>query len=232
MNPPLEGGERAPLKQMITSPSPLARRSRRLLDTPGTRLRLMVLSTGVHHCVGIDLASGVLVRAWSFAPVDQRLSPYDLVDVTVGGGPDLVPDPSEPDALVISGPPVYAGQLTGRRAARLIRPLLHPPKAPLLGFHGATVPFWERKPDHPSVAIAEPQGQVAVTTDSGTIWCHFAWGLRPQVLVCADPRLAAWLQRTGRDRAAVREGTYLVVALEPPVEGHCHKVVESLVPRR
>jgi len=215
---------------MITSP--VARKTRRLLDTPGTKLRLMVVATGEHHCVGIDLASGALVRAWCFASVDQRLSPYDLVDVTVGGGPDLVPDPAEPDSLLISSPPTHKGQLTGRRAARLIRPLLHPEKVPLLGFHGPTMPFWERRPDHPSVALAEPKGAMAVTVESGGMWCHFTWGGRPQVLVCADPRLAAWLQRTGRGQAMVHAGTYLVVALEPPVAGQCHKVVEALVPHR
>ena len=222
---------------MSASAGSVARKFRRLLDTPGAQLRLMVLSTGGRHCVGVDLESGALGRAWSFAAVDQRISPYDLVDVTVGGGPDLVPDPTEPDALVISGPPSYAGQLTGRRAARLMRPLLHPEKVPLLGFHGPSVPFWERRPDHPSVALAQPEGAITVTADpertaSGGMWCHFAWGRRPQVLACADPRLAAWMERTGRDRATVHEGTYLVVALEPPVAGQCHKVVESLVPRR
>jgi hypothetical protein len=30
----------------------------------------------------------------------------------------------------------------------------------------------------------------------------------------------------------VRPGTHVVVALQPPVEGYCHKVVEALVPRR
>lgn len=215
---------------MITSP--VARKPRRLLDTPGTHLRLMAVSTGRHHCVGIDLASGTLVRAWCLGAVDERLAPYDLVDVTVGGGTDLLPDPTEPDSLAIAAPPVYAGRLTGRRAGRLMRPLLHPERVPLLGFHGPTVPFWERRPDHPSVALAAPKGKVAVTVESGGVWCHFAWGGRPQVLACTDPRLAAWLERTGRQRAAVREGTYLVVALEPPVDGQCHKVIESLVPPR
>jgi hypothetical protein len=215
---------------MITVPA--ARKGRRLHDTPGTRLQLMVVATGAHHCIGIDLASGALVRAWCFDAVDRRISPYDLVEVTVGGGPDLVPDPAEPDSLLVSSSPTYAGQLTGRRAARLMRPLLHPEKVPLLGLHGPTVPFWERRPDQPSVALAEPKGNMAVTVESGGMWCHFTWGGRPQVLACADPRLAAWLQRTNRDRATVHEGTFLVVALEPPVAGQCHKVVEALVPRR
>jgi hypothetical protein len=40
------------------------------------------------------------------------------------------------------------------------------------------------------------------------------------------------MHRSNRTRVTVREGTYLVVALEPPVEGICHKVVEALVPPR
>jgi|SRR5579875_67314 len=219
---------------MLSSSGPRlsTRKLRRLHDAPGTRLCLMVLSTGAHHCVGVDLASGALVRAWSFSEVDQRLAPYDLVWVTVGGGPESVPDPTEPDAIVTEGAPARAGQLSGRRATRLMRPLLHPERMPLLGFHGPTVPLWERKPDHPSVALVQPSGLVAVTIEAGGMWCHFVWDSRPQVLVCADPRLAAWMQRTGRTKATLREGTYLVVALEPPVEGLCHKVVEAVVPPR
>ncbi len=81
----------------------------RLDDSPGTALRLMVVSTGNRHCGGIDLASGALVRAWSAYLVDQRLRPYDVVDVTVASDPDLVPDPAEPDAIVIAGPPKLSG---------------------------------------------------------------------------------------------------------------------------
>jgi hypothetical protein len=204
----------------------------RLRDTPGSRLRLLVVSTGQTHCVGIDLASGALVRAWSPVPVDQRLHPYDLVEVTVGNDPDVVPDPSEPDAVAIAAPPVPVGRMTGRRALRLARPLLHPDGAPLLGFHGPTVPFWERRPDHPSVALAEPKEPVVVTVDAAGMWCHFMWRGRPQVLECRDPRLGAFLARVRRDAVSLSAGTLLLVALEPPVQGQCHKVIEALVPRR
>ena len=204
----------------------------RLHDAPGTALRLLVVSTGARHCAGIDLASGALVRAWSPYPVDQRLRPYDVVDVTIASDPDLVPDPSEPDAIVISGPPKLSGRMKGRAAGRLIRPLLHPERAPLLGSHGATVPFWERSPDHPSIAIAKPKGPLVVTLETSGFWCHFFWGGRPQVLACDDPRLAASLRRAGRTIAQIRPGAYMVVALSPPKDGHCYKVVEAIVPRR
>jgi hypothetical protein len=204
----------------------------RLDDSPGTALRLMVVSTGDRHCAGIDLASGALVRAWSAYPVDSRLRPYDVVDVTVASDPDLVPDPSEPDAIVIAGPPELSGRVKGRAAGRLIRPVLHPERAPLLGTYGATVPFWERSSDHPSITVAKPKGPVVVTFEEGRLWCHFFWGSRPQVLACDDPRLAASLRRSGRTFAQMRPGAHIVVALSPPVDGHCYKVVEAVVPRR
>jgi hypothetical protein len=204
----------------------------RLRDTPGTALRLLVVSTGPAHCAGIDLDSGTLVRAWSPLPVDPHLSPYDVVSVTIAADSDLVPDPAEPEAVALTGPPQGQGRLTGRAAKRLINPLLHPPGSPLLGSHGPTVPFWERRSDHPSVAITQPKGTIVVTAEQGELWCHFEWKARPMVLACQDPRLQASLANHRRTAARMRPGTLLVVALSPPVDGHCHKVVESLVPRR
>jgi len=204
----------------------------RLLDAPGTTLRLLVMSTGRRHCVGIDLASGALVRAWSEGEVDHRLRPYDVVAVTLGGPADSLPDPAEPEALVIAGQPALVGHLRGRKALRLVRPLLHPEHTPLLGFNGAAIPFWQRSPDHPSAALASPGGPLVATVESGGLWCHFLWGGRPQVLACADPRLAASMARMATDYVSIRPGAFIVVALEPPVEGQCQKVVEAIVPRR
>jgi hypothetical protein len=201
-------------------------------DRPGTALRLMLVATGERHCIGVDLASGALVRAWSSRPVDSRLQPYDLVEVVVANDPDLVPDPAQPEAVPTAGAPHLLGCLTGKPALRLVRPLLHPENTPLLGSHGPTVPFWERRPDHPSVALAEPGAPLVVTAEPDGLWCHFPWDGRPQVLACTDPRLAASLYRTRRTATGVRPGTHLVVALQPPVDGYCDKVVEALVPRR
>ena len=209
-----------------------AKAMRRLRDTPGTDLRLLVVSTGPRHCAGIDLDSGALVRAWSPAPVDQRISPYDVVRVTIAADDDLVPDPAEPEAVAVADAPQLEGRLTGRAAHRLVRPLLHPAKAPLLGFHGPSVPFWERTADHPSVALASPRGPLVVTVEQGALWCHFEWGGKPSVLPCLDPRLAASLSRQRRDHAYLSPGTLAVVTLSAPVDGHCHKVVEAVIPRR
>jgi hypothetical protein len=204
----------------------------RLCDTPGSVLRLLVLSTGQRHCVAIDLASGALVRAWSAAPIDQRLGPYDIVEVTVASDPDVIPDPTEPEAVVIGRPPKPDGRMTGRAARRLIRPLLYTETSPLLGFHGPAMPFWERKPDQPSVTVVEPKSALVVTQHGEGLWCHFLWGGRPQVIACRDPRFTSSLQKVGHNGVRFRPGTQLVVALSPPVDGHCYKIVESIVPRR
>jgi hypothetical protein len=204
----------------------------RLHDEPGTVLRLLVVATGPRHCVGVDLESGALARAWSPGPLRPGTAPYDIVKVTLSGDEDLVPDPTEPEAVPLESPPEVDGHMSARAARRLIRPLLHPAKGALLGSHGATVPFWERSPDRPSVAVAEPPGGVLVTMDSGQLWCHFRWSCVPHVLACRDPRLEAALHKRGRRAARLRPGTLTVVALSPPLEGHCHKVIEAVLPRR
>jgi hypothetical protein len=204
----------------------------RLVPAPGRDLRLLVMSTGPRHCAGIDLATGTLVRAWCSGLVDQRLRPYDVAKVTVAANTDLVPDPSEPEAVATAGPPELAGRLTGRPARRLIAPLLHPDNQPLLGTHSPAVPFWERSRDHPSVALVQPPRPLMVSIEAERLWCHFPWLGREHVLTCTDPRLWASLSRSGRNWALLRGGTIFVVALAPPVDGHCHKVVEAVVPPR
>ena len=204
----------------------------RLRDAPGTMLRLLVMSTGPRHCAGIELTSGALVRAWAPTPVDQRLRPYDVVSVMVVDRSELVPDPAEPEGVAIAWPPKLAGRLTGRPARRLIRPLLHPDHEPLLGFLSPALPFWERRADHPSMALVEPRPPLVVSLEADILACHFSWQSRRQVLQCLDPRLAASFERSGRQWALLRPGTLFVVALGPPVAGHCHKVVEAAVPPR
>lgn len=172
------------------------------------------------------------MRAWCAEAVDQRFRPYDVVGVTVAANTDLVPDPSEPEAVATAGTPVLAGRLAGRPARRLIGPLLYPENQPLLGTHSPAVPFWERNRDHPSIALVRPKRPLMVAIEEGRLWCRFPWLGREQALICTDPRLAASLERSGKHGALLRGGTIFVVALAPPVEGQCHKVVEAVVPPR
>lgn len=203
----------------------------RLDDAPGTTLELLVLTADAQYCAGIDLASGALVRAWAPEPVHEPLRAYDTVDVTLDAAIDCVPDPSEPEGLPLVGAPVPTGRLTGRRAERLLRPLLHPKNEPLLGTHAPAVPFWERRADHPSIALVEPHSQVMLLRDGPYLACRFIWRDTALELPCLDRRLAAAMDRSGRTRMAGGRGERIVVALHPPIEGHCHKVVEAVLPR-
>ena len=201
---------------------------------PGATLELLVLSADGNHCAGVDLASGALVRAWSPAPSTHRLRPYDVVTrhprrrlrrrarppPAGGAGPDAVPRSR-------------CGACAGRRVQRMLRPLAAPPGAaaarrvvtsavPVLGapprppvHRGGRA----RRADQPlaggplsglPVRLAGPRTRIAVP---GPVRGHAHGPLRPHRHLVAG------------------KGDRLLVALTPPIDGRCHKVVEALLPR-
>jgi hypothetical protein len=203
----------------------------RLDVAPGTTLELMVVAVGAGHCAGVDLASGVLVRAWSARRPERLPRPYDIVSVVLDDNLDVVPDPAAPEAVPLFDAPEITGRIAGRRAERLIRPLLHPKREPLLGFHAPAIRFWERTPDRPSIALVEPEGPIVLRRDRRYLACRFAWQGLVRELPCLDRRVAARMDQAGRTQAQGNKGDRLVVALTPPIDGHCHKVVEAVLPR-
>jgi hypothetical protein len=203
----------------------------RLVDAPGTTLELLVLATDRRYCAGIDLASGALVRAWSPVAFTPTVHLYDTVRVTLDGSTDGLPDPAEPEALCLTGAPEPTGRLRGRRVERLLRPLLHPQGQPLLGIHAPAVRFWERRSDHPSIAVVEPEGGLLLLREGEYLACRFGWRGTLVEMPCLDRRRAALMDRAGRTQMAGGKGERLVVALHPPIDGHCHKVVEAVLPR-
>ncbi len=111
--------------------------------------------------------------------------------------------------------------------------MLHPERAPLLGYVWGDGAFLGTEPRPPVCSAGRsPKAHSWSPCEEGRFWCHFLWGGRPHVLASEDPRLAASLRRSGRTFAQMRPGAYIVVALSPPVDGHCYKVVEAVVPRR
>lgn len=197
----------------------------------GTTLNLLVVASDDLQCAGVDLESGALVRAWSPEPAEHRLRQFDVVDVTLAGDIDAVPDPAQPEALGLTGPPVPTHRMTGRRCERLLRPLLHPKGRPLLGITASVVPFWQRSGDHPSIALVEPDGPISFWRDGPYLACRFIWQGHERELPCLDRALAAMMDRSGRTRLTALKGDRLVVALTPPIDGRCHKVVEALLHR-
>ncbi|HSS09937.1 MAG TPA: hypothetical protein VLL25_08640, partial [Acidimicrobiales bacterium] len=102
---------------------------------------------------------------------------------------------------------------------------------PLLGFHGPAVPFWERSRDHPSVALIEPEGPALVVRRGPSVWCRLRWRGRVVQLPCLDRRVGRALADSGRTWVEMGRTDRLVVALTPPMDGHCHKVVAGVLPR-
>lgn len=190
-----------------------------------------MLAADIDHCAGIDLMSGALVRAWSPAPIELVLRPYDVVSGTLDDTVDLLPDPSQPEAVPLIEPPQPIGRITGRRAERYLRALVHPPGQPLLALHGPAVPFWQRTAAYPSIAVVEPEGPAVIRLRDSALSCLFRWRGVPVELPCVDRRLARALVAAGRTRVDSGKGERLLVELSPPVDGHCHKVVSALLPR-
>jgi len=206
----------------------------RVAMAPGATLELLVLAADRDHCAGVDLASGALVRAWSPEPSAHRLRAYDVVAVTLdelGVNFDGVPDPSEPEALRLAGPPKPLRRANRRHVIRLLRPLLHPTGQPLLGMSSTVVPFWERRRDHPSIALVEPEGPITLWRDGPYLACRFGWAGHERELPCLDRRVAAGMDRAGRSHMIAGRDDRLLVALTPPIQGRCHKVVEAILPR-
>lgn len=177
------------------------------------------------------MASGALIRAWSAEPSTHRLRPYDVVAVTLDDNFDSLPDPHEPEGVLLAAPPEPLRRFNGRRVQRMLRPLLHPRGQPLLGVSSSAVPFWERRPDHPSIAVVEPEGPVSLWRDGPYLACRFGWLGHERELPCLDRFMAAVMDRSGRKRMSVGKGDRLLVALTPPIDGRCHKVVEAVLPR-
>lgn len=218
-------------RSVLVPITPEAESLPRRSNVPGTKLELLVLAGDVDHCAGIDLVSGAIVRAWAPEPIDIDLRPYDVVDGTIDGSIDLLPDPSQPEAVALIDPPERIGRITGRRAERYLRAVLHPPGQPLLAIHGPAIPFWQRTMDYPTIAVVEPEGPAVIRRRDGTMTCLFRWRGVPVELPCVDRRVDAALVASGRIRMDSVKGERLLVELAPPFEGHCHKVVASLLPR-
>jgi len=184
------------------------------VTAPGATLELLVLASDGGGCAGVDIASGALVRAVYPERTSGRLAPFDLVVAPLG---DLgEPDPALPEAVELGRLPRLVGHLGARRAERWLRPLLHPQGEPLLGFMGPAVQFWELTGERPSMAVVEPRGGARVVRrPDGALRCRFLW----RTLVVDLPLRAGPLPVARR----------LLVALTPPRQGHCHKVVAALL---
>jgi hypothetical protein len=203
----------------------------------GAQLEFLVLASDPRGCIGVDLASGAFVRAHH--PVDERrfLKPFAVACGQLA--PADMDDAAEPERAELIGPPRPTARIHPRQAERWLRPLLHPPRLPLLGLAGNAIPYWTLQGDRPSVALIEPN-QVGVARSGAGYVCRFVWLDTFHELFLRDRRLTNALTRRQIERCGGR-GLHamlghapdrLLVALTPPVQGYCYKAVMAVLPRR
>lgn len=205
---------------------------------PGAPITLAILASGQRGGIAVDLDSGALVRARYLTGAPFPLRPFDVVAASVARRQDD-PDPTRPEALVVEGfdEQSRCGRLRGRAARRVLRDLVQPARGHLLGVAGPAVPFWTMTAaTRPSVALVEPASAPVVTAAPT---CRFGWAGQDHELPLQDRRLAAIMSRTGQTRLSGAglarvlgdRPSYLLVALTPPCDGHCYKVVAGILPR-
>ncbi len=203
----------------------------------GAELRMLVLAPRPTGCVGVDLDSGAFVRAAFPAPADEAFAPLDLVAGEMGDPIDP-PDPSQPEAVQLSGVPQRVGRAGSRRIGRWLTPLHHPPQPPLLGFAGSRIPYWTLVGDRPSLALVVPSAAAEVRLGPNGYECTFGWQGATHQYPLVDPLLVGTLRHLERrhmgahDMARVlgyRPGRILVVLSEPH-DGYCWKEVAALLP--
>ncbi len=215
---------------------------------PGARLRLLVLAADgggdgggdiggcVGGCVGVDLDTGAFVRAAHPAGADPP-GAFEVVEGEIAGAVEP-PDPARPEALELAAPPRPVGRLSVRRADRLLAPLHHPPRLPLLGLAADAVPYWTLSGDSPSLALVDLRADARLRAGESGAECHFNWQGVDHDLPFTDGRLLAAIERqftirpTRGDvqRLLGYRPRRLLVLLTAPIDGYCHKTVAALLP--
>jgi hypothetical protein len=208
----------------------------------GTSLTVLVLACHLEDTTGVDLASGTLVRVRVDWPTDHGpdLAPFDVVEARLADEPER-DDLAQPEAVTADGLPRHLGTLHGRRVRRLLHQLTAPVEDHVLGFPGASAPYWEFRGFRPSLALLVPSKGPVLFRRIGdrSVWVRFGWGRSDNWLPVEDPRAERALDVARRDRLQGKDLAaamgfkphYLVAAVTTPRDGHCYKTVRALLPR-
>ena len=214
----------------------------RIEVTGGSTLTVLVLSCHLEDTTGVDLASGTLVRVRVAWPDDHGpdLSPFDVFEARLAPEPER-DDLAQPEAVTAEGLPRHLGTLHGRRVRRLLHRLTAPVEEHVLGFPGASAPYWEFRGFRPSLALIVPsKGPVLFRRiEDRSVWIRFGWGRGDNWLPVEDPLAGRTLDAARRDRLHGKDLAtalgfkphYLVASITTPRDGHCYKTVRALLPR-
>jgi hypothetical protein len=208
----------------------------------GTSLTMLVLACHPEDTIGVDLASGALVRVRVAWPEDHGpdLAPFDVVETQLAEEPER-DDLAQPEAMTASGLPRHLGTLHGRHVRQLLHHLAAPVEEHVLGFPGASAPYWEFRGFRPSLALVEPTKGPVLFRRVGdrSVWVRFGWGRSDNWLPVEDPQSERALDVARRDRLQGKDLAaalgfkphYLVAVVTTPRDGHCYKTVRALLPR-
>jgi hypothetical protein len=201
---------------------------------------MVVLAQVPSGCAAVDVSSGSLVRAEYAGQPPRPLRPLELVKAVLGE--DLFgPDPTQPEAVVLAGPPEPVGQVRPRQLKKLLAPLLLPEGAEPFGFPGSAARYWMVPGDRPSLALLRPEAPpTLVLRRDGHPACRFGWRRAQLELPLLDLTAGQALTDSGLAGLSGKllaqwlgfDPAYLVLALTPPRAGHCYKAVAGLLPRR
>jgi hypothetical protein len=134
-----------------------ARRKERVPTSGGSTLHLLVLSSTLEDTTVVDLATRTVMRVRVPWPQGHEpdIEAFDVVEVTLADDPER-DDLAQPEATTVADLPRHVGTLRGRHVRKLLRRMVATPDGPLLGFPGASAPYWEFRGFRPSVALIEP----------------------------------------------------------------------------
>ena len=215
--------------------------ARQRTSTPGSVIHVLVLAPRRATTVGVDLASGAFVRlSHSDQPDSARpLRPHDVAACRVALVDELDLPREHPEAVVVASAPQRVGRMHSRQIDRYLRGLVQPRHLPVLGFCGPSTPFWTIDKDRPSVALVVPENEPAIAMRSNGVRCSFRWHGHTHDVPVDDPRVLRrldWFPHNPvrGDALATVLGfrpARLLLTLSTPINGHCYKVVSSLLPR-
>ncbi|HWD54399.1 MAG TPA: hypothetical protein VG346_04715 [Acidimicrobiales bacterium] len=219
-----------------------ARRRERVPTAGGSTLHLLVLSSTLEDTTVVDLATRTVMRVRVPWPEghDPDISAFDVVEVTLAADPER-DDLAQPEATTVADLPRHVGTLRGRHVRKLLRRMVATPDGPLLGFPGASAPYWEFRGFRPSVALIEPtrSPQLIRRRDDASTWVRFGWDRDDVWLPVEDRHAARALDAARRERLSGKslsaalgfDPQYLLVTVSPPRDGHCYKVCAAVLPR-
>lgn len=199
------------------------------------RLRVLLLASTPSCATAVDLGTGALRRLEWTEPA-PAFAAFETVEADVRSD-ETLPFPAD---TMLASDPVRVGSMRGRKVEKLLRPLVYRGNGPLLGAATASVTYWTLGSGSASVSLVAPAAGPVVERDaSERLRCRFRSGRLDHDLPLDDARLEERLSHPTATRLSGGTLTRalgwaperLVVALTPPTEGRCHKVVAGMVPR-